>query len=155
MLSRILGGTIVLACAVSVPTLAFAQAQTVDTAVTFNIPVNLTNLSPDIERVRVGCMIQSPALTIPSAIGNAMASPEKLPGDETYVVLGTVQATMQVVFPIQTGWLNDPVGKSAHYLCGLLGFSKSQQRWQVFGAGQTGAFQLTPPPPALEGDFTW
>lgn len=152
MFFKILSGAAVLASAMSVATPALAQAQTIETAVTFNIPVNLTQLSPDIERVRAACLIQSDALTLPPGMGG---SPENLPGDETYVLLGKVETTFQVVFPIGTGWLKDPIGKTATYNCGLLGYSKALQGWQVFGPGQTGAFNLNPPPQVMQGTFTW
>jgi len=119
--------------------------------VTFEMPVNLTQLSPDIERVRVSCWIASSAL--PFA---APTSPDVFPKDESPVVLGQVVKTMTVLFPIPTGALQDPIGKTAEYMCLLMGFSKSLQRWDGFSETSTvPAFRIKPTPAPIQGTFVW
>jgi len=156
MFTRILAATVTLGWALNVPIPAAAQTPAYGTAVTFNVPVNLTQLSPDLERVRVICMVGSEALNIPSGmfgVGNLAQNP---PSDEAPVVLGKVERTMQVVFPIAAEWLQNATGKEAQYYCALQGFSRSLQRWELFDeSSNNAAFRLIPTPPVIEGTFVW
>ena len=123
-----------------------AAAQTSDGAVTFSLPLNITNLSPDITKVAVYCKITS------SAFNNRFGYVQK---QEEYVPQnGQVVTTATVVIP--TTELLDPIGKSANYYCTLSAFSNSLQRWELFSeTSATPVFRLRPTPPEMSGTFTW
>jgi hypothetical protein len=129
-------------------------AQTMATTITFSVPVNLTQLSPDLERVRLICMIMpSEVLKYPTGFGNNM---EQLPRDEMWVTGGQVVNTMRVVFPIATEWLVNAVGKTANYQCQLMGYSKSLQQWGPFSeTSSVPTFFLKGLPNAIGGEFVW
>jgi hypothetical protein len=155
MLPRVFAVIVALAWAVGVPASAGAQMPIMETAVTFNVPVSLTQLPPDIERVGVACLVTSSAMTSASP-PIAGASVANWPRDEAWVVLGKVEKTMQVVFPFGAGWLQDPIGKGAEYRCGLIGFSRALQQWQAFSESHTvPAFRLQVNPPNIMGTFVW
>ena len=167
MLFRILGAAIAAwTLGVTSPATAqlFPAGQTFATAVTFTMPVNLTQLSPDLERVRLICFIQpSDVLKYPDMMAalfsnSASMTSDQFPWkDETWVVGGQVVTTMSVVIPIATEWLLNPSGKTATYNCGLLGFSKSLKQWGPFGdyypAGAP--FLLKGMPNQISGTFEW
>ena len=132
---------------------------TYETAVTFTLPVNLTQLSPDLERVRFLCIIQpGQTLIYPPAVSQAMATSMLLSWpnrDELPVVSGKVVGTMRIVYPLATEWFVNPIGQSATYSCGLLGYSTSLQRWEMFSAtSPIPAFKLNPEP-MFNGTFVW
>src|SRR5262245_19154539 len=85
----------------------------VATAITFEMQLNLTNLSTDLERVRLACIIQSVAYSwpIPTSLGTADGMAALLPGAEMYVTQGNAVGTLSVQFPIATAYLApDAVG---------------------------------------------
>lgn len=148
------------------PSLAGAQfstqtaTTTMETAITFTMPVNLTQLSPDLERVRFICIINpGQELGYPSTISQPMQQGDvsKWPFyAEMWVVGGKVVGTMQIIYPLATEWFNSPIGKTASYTCALVGFSRTLQKWDTFSETSTvPAFQLKPTPAAMQGTFVW
>lgn len=127
---------------------------TVATTVTFTIPLKLTQLSPDVEKVGVFCLVGGDGLLRPSwASGVTM---DLLPKDEMPVVTGQLVATMSVLVPIYAELLQNPTGKTADYQCWLAGFSKSLQSWQEFSETSTvPAFVVKPTPAPIRGTFIW
>jgi hypothetical protein len=131
-----------LAVAVAGPRSAAAQTE----GVTFKLPLNLTQLPPDIVKIAVWCKITS------AAVNNRSGYIQKQ--EEFVPQAGQVVTTATVVVP--TTELLDPVGKPATYECTLSGFSNSLQRWDLFREDHpTPVFRLKPTPPAMSGTFTW
>lgn len=129
-----------------------AQLSGAGTSVTLILPVNLTQLSSDLELVRLRCGVFSEALIAPSY----MTGEASVPKDEVLVLGGQLVTTMKVMVPIPAEFLKDPVGKSAEYQCAIDGFSKSLQRWDMFSETSTvPAFLLKPAPSVIRGTFTW
>jgi hypothetical protein len=125
-----------------------AEAQQRVGDVTFTVPLNITQLSPDITKVAVYCRITGPAITTRS--GNIGAQVELVPQGGQVVTTATVVVT----WPLTD--MTDPTGTQANYDCLLSGFSNSLQRWDRFYEEQaTPVFRLKPTPPALTGTFTW
>ena len=131
----------------------------VATIITFNLQLNMTNLSPDLERVRLACFIQSPAYSwqIPTNSGTPGAWAAMLPGAEIYADQGKAVGTLSVQFPIATAYLApDAVGKQATYGCMLIGYSSSLQRWDTLGSQQTTpAFRVSTTAAPMTGTFVW
>ena len=126
---------------------------TVATSVTFTIPLKLTQLSPDLEKIRVFCAVGGEAL---APLPMAMTTMDALPRDEMPVVAGQLVATMSVLVPIYAELLQNPAGKTAEYQCFLAGFSKSLQNWGEFSETSTvPAFLLKPTPAPIKGTFAW
>jgi hypothetical protein len=152
MISRILAAIVtasLLAAAVT------SVAQTTSGDVTFELPLNLTQVSSDIVKVQVACSITSEAIppNTPTPDGRLigkLANQIELP-----VTRGQLVTTARIVIAT-AGALNDPIGKSATYDCSILGFSQSQQSWNRFEENSgIPAFRLTPTPARLTGSFTW
>jgi len=147
MLPRILAAT------TAVLVLGVPRSVAAQTMVTIEAPVNLTKLSPDLEKVRLQCGLGSDAIAPNTAFASALAKGVQ---DELPVMAGQLVTTMRAVFPIPEGVLQDPIGKTAEYMCGILGFSKSLQRWDQFSETSTvPAFQLKPTPAVIQGTFVW
>ena len=128
-----------------------AQTPTVATTVTFVVPVDLTQLSPGLEKVRLACGVSSAALVVPSGSVRGPAAE-----DEMVVTSGQLVTTLRVVIPILSSWLQDPIGKRADYGCHLEGYSNSLGRWDTFSDTATDpAFRLRPTPPNVSGSFVW
>jgi len=136
-------GLLIVAGAASRP----ADAQTVGD-VTFTVPLNITQMSPDITKVAVWCKITGPAIT--SRSGNIGAQVEIVPQ------AGQVVTTATVVVPWPPTDLTNPAGTQASYSCSLSGYSNSLQRWDIFREDHpTPAFRLKPTPTELTGTFVW
>jgi len=148
---------VVTAWVLGAPEVVHAQLSTqlsgAGTSVTFTMPVNLTQLSSDLERVRLLCGITSEVMIAPSS----MSSQDAMPKDEVYVLGGQLVTTMKVMVPIPLEWFQQvPIGKPAMYQCGLQGFSKSLARWDMFSeTSSVPAFLLKPTPAIIQGTFTW
>ena len=145
----------------ALPGVSAAQANPGD--VTFTVPVTLTQLSNGLGKVRVSCQIQSDAITVnrnsTKSGGPGSGAGNLYKSEEVPLSGGQVKATATVVIST-AGVLDDPIGKSAGYICNLEGFSNAQQRWVPFNssipiAGTEPALRLTPSPGALSGTFTW
>ena len=125
-----------------------AEAQQRVGDVTFTVPLNITQMSPDITKVAVWCKITGPAITTRS--GNIGAQVELVPQG------GQVVTTATIVIPWPLTDMTDPTGTQASYSCSLSGFSNSLQRWDIFREDHpTPAFRLKPTPTELTGTFVW
>jgi hypothetical protein len=130
---------------------------TLATTVTFTIPIKLTQLSPDLQKVRAVCVVMgggfSSAATPLFSNSNLL---NWLANAEMMVLAGQVVATLSVTVPIWAELLEDPIGKTAEYRCGLQGFSKSLLRWDSFSETSTvQGLLLKPTPPPIQGPFKW
>lgn len=125
--------------------------------VTFEFPVNLTRLPPEITKVQIGCSIASDALgsrtvrgaTSPNRVGKAIEVP---------VSAGRVAMTARIVVEIPLGSYADPTGKSASYECYLMGFSSARTGggWNTFAGDHANpSFRVSPTPQNLTGKFVW
>jgi hypothetical protein len=141
MLARTLAATLVLGG------LSAAKPLAAQTTVTFEVPVNLTQLAPEIIRIRVFCEIKSAAIVAPNA-GMESAT------DELPVLGGKLVTTMRVVISFPAGTLQAPTGQTAQYQCELRGITASG----MGGFSETTnivAFQLKPTPAPITGTFVW
>jgi hypothetical protein len=117
------------------------------TMITFEVPVNLTQLAPEIIKIRVFCEIKSAAIVSPTA-GRATAQ------DELPVLGGKLVTTMRIIITFPAGSLQAPTGQTAQYQCDMVGIS-------AVGLGSfsetaaIAAWQLKPTPPSLTGTFVW
>lgn len=145
MLARTLIATLVITT-LSTPNVGSAQ-----TMITFEAPVKLTQLSPEIEAVGMICSITSVAIVAPTAGGHAGT-------DDVPVVAGQLVTTFRVVLTFPDGTLNAPVGKTANYTCELR--ARTKLRTSAFGdpstvPGLDPAFVVKPVPPTIRGSFVW
>jgi hypothetical protein len=125
--------------------------------VTFELPLNLTQVDSDIMKVEVKCFITSEAITPHSAAGLVYGGDGRVLGGmvELPVDGGQLVTTAQIVVPTNNR-LVDPIGKSATYACQIRGYSIGQQNWGEFSETHSiPAFRLTPTPEVLTGTFTW
>lgn len=130
-------------------------AQTPPPNVTFEVPLSLTRLPSQIQKVRLLCSIASSALQ-PGSDGLRRRYGEI----EIPVSQGGVAQTVQVVMTLTDQDLgNNPSGQPASYTCELAGFSTTVARgWATFhGSTQNDPlFFLAPAPPSsLTGSFVW
>lgn len=132
--------------------------------VTFEVPINLTQLAADIKQVDVTCTISSDAI-VPSG---ARDSFRQLAG---HVVLdvsnGQVVAPQNVVVvAVPAERLQEPAKHSFHWECRLTGYSagtrpppparRTPVGWDTFAERhEKPSFVLSPAPAVLSGDFTW
>ena len=129
------------------------------------LPVNLTLVSPDIDKVGLMCFIGGDGLVLPpGAIPGGIGNPLSVPASSgpTWVKLewpvmnGQVVQTFKVAIPISADYLSAPLGKTAQYGCMIGGFSKSLQRWEFFASDHaTPSFRLAPTPQLNSGTFVW
>lgn len=134
-----------------------AFPQTIPGDVTFEFPVNLTRLPPEITKVQIGCSIASDAfgtrtirgMTRPNTHGKVIEVP---------VSAGRVVMTARIVVGVPLGSYADPTGKSANYECYVMGFSSARTGggWNTFAADHANpAFRVSPTPQNLTGTFVW
>ena len=108
--------------------------QVASVAVTLTVPIDLSNLSPDITKVRVGCSIRSTAIT------NGNANQEVIQTQDLPVSGGAIRTQASLVFSLTN--LSNPVGKNADVTCSLMGWSQPKQAWDQFtGAHPDPAFR--------------
>lgn len=139
-------------CLVIWPAVTLAQS----TEVTFRVPVNLTQLTTDIDQVRVVCRVNSSAIITKSESGEVIDYYFGF-GTPMPVVDGRVAASTTVVVPIPR--LEDPAGKTASYWCSLQGRGRTGSAG-VFSQfmGQDWpqvALRLSPTPTPITGTFAW
>jgi hypothetical protein len=136
------------------------------TMVSFDVPMKLTQVSADIERVAVLCaLVPSEALVIPSTsttmnLNNYLSSTTTggagWSRQEFLILAGQLIVTARLVIQIPAEWLQNPIGKTAQYGCLFGGYNKSTQRWDQFAAdASVVAFRLTPTPQPITGTFVW
>lgn len=151
---------IVVATSVFMATITSPGAAQTATTVTFTMPVTLTQLSPDLSRVRMVCAIL-PNVVLVYSPGEDLAvksfDVNVLPKDELPVTSGQLSATLRVVYPIDAGWLKrDPAGTTSQYECRLQGFSTSLQLWEFFSSTpKWPVFLLNPAPAPVKSSFNW
>ena len=134
------------------------------TMITFEWPVNLTKLSPEVQKVRMSCLLLSAAL-VPGSPGlpsttdrfpglGSVTPPPVIGTDELPVVGGQVVSTFRVVFVFPAGTLNQPVGTPARYYCELLAVNGANVSAFVDTPGVWNS--LKPPvPSAMAAQFVW
>ena len=130
-----------------------AAAQSSD--VTFTIPLNLTQLSSQLQKVGILCRVTSSAFTRHDkgvAEGHLDNLPAEFPNET-----GRIVTTATVVVPIPFGSLSDDAaGKTASYSCTLYGNAKTETLPIPFAETATDpAHRLSPTPGSLSGTFTW
>lgn len=112
--------------------------------VTFSVPVNLSQLSPNLTILNVRCTIQSTALPGGSAFAIAF-----LHNNDS----GRIVTTANVRVAIPT--LDISAGANATYTCSLSGQTNTTSQ-QGFSANATvPAFRLSPTPAPITGSFSW
>jgi hypothetical protein len=130
------------------------------TSVTFSVPLNLSQLAPEISRVGINCEVRSSAII---GVASVSAITRVTPVD------GHVHTTASVVVPIPR--LDNPIGKTGTYVCRLWAGrtppvnsqttepatgAEPPINWALFSAGATdSALRMVPDPPALTGSFVW
>jgi hypothetical protein len=143
--------------------------------VSFDVPLNLTQLHGDIVRVRAICGVTSEAI-VPAPLANSGAAGgdwsnltssstssyygENLPPNagrqEMAVFNNQAVATVRVIVAIPAEWLVNPIGKKAVYSCGVMGYSRTAQKWGFFSDQSTElAFKLKVVPEGFVGEFVW
>ena len=135
------------------PRATTAQTPTLETSVTFMVPVNLTGLSPDLEKIRVNCTI------LPDTVLNTYytSRPAGIPISQVEAVVtgGQVLTTLSVEYYV-VSVPPTAIGKESYYTCSIQGYSKSLQRWGFFSDTATDAvFRLTPTPMPINGKIVW
>lgn len=129
-----------------------SSAAQVSTEVTLAVPVNLTQLGPDVAKVLIGCSIKSDAITT----GPAGTPNQVTKSTELAVSGGQVVTTASLVFSL-TG-LSNPVGKTATIVCTINGWSTSQQSWLQFTPNAANqSFRITGSSSLgfLDASFVW
>ena len=127
-------------------------------AVTFTLPLNLTQLPPDLERVKFVCAVFGEGMASPLGTLNTPPDPtsESYPfKQELFVTGGQVVATASVQVVMLLDGTKDPLNKPAHYRCGVMGYSKSLNRWEVFSETPSAPVFMLKPAPVIEGTFNW
>ena len=127
------------------------------TSVTLTVPVKLTQLSPDLERVKLMCQVGGEGITIPSSFGLGMAGLEMLlkPVDDVMVTSGQLVTTLKVMAWIPVELFDNPIGKTAMYQCRFTGYSKSLKLWGDLHDAATDAVFNIKPTPQVQGTFVW
>jgi hypothetical protein len=145
MLARIVSATVVIAT-LTTPNVVSAQ-----TMITFEAPVKLTQLSPEVEKVGMYCDIKSDAIVAPTPGTHSGV-------DEVPVVAGQLVTTFRVVLTFPEGTLRAPVGKTANYTCDLRVRTKTGLGAFTDLATTPTADPATvvkPVPPVIQGTFPW
>lgn len=104
----------------AVPQRLAAQTGTVSADVTVNVPINVTQLGPEVTKIKLLCSITSVAIT--NAPNNTVSKNQELP-----VSGGQVVTTASLLFSV-TG-LDNPVGKQFTVACYTQGYSSSSNSW--------------------------
>ncbi len=133
--------------------------KTIPGDITFEVPLNLTRLQPDITKVNVICTIESDAFAARTIKGTA-TRPQIGGQVELPVSAGQIVTTARVIVPVTMTQFQyqDPAGKTANYHCELSGFSTKATGggWQPFTDTSTNtSFRISPTPASLTGTFVW
>jgi hypothetical protein len=141
-----------------------------DSDITFQVPLNLTQLAADISKVAVTCVVIDPSDYHNSPYGNNTLGMDLggipvqggvwgLNKLEVPVVGGEVHTTGTVVITVsdtQSWHPADHIGKGLLYYCSLKGFSSRLQSWDFFSETQViNAFRVSPTPEPIQSPFTW
>ncbi len=132
--------------------------------VTFEVPLNLTRLAPDITKVMVTCSITTDAFPMRKDRHGVWVKLPRGANVELPVSAGQLVTTARVVIPVTvnsfmdplTAMPKDPTGKSADYQCDIMGFSTKVGVWQPFDQkGPVASLQVSPSPVPITGTFPW
>jgi hypothetical protein len=138
---------------------SIAAAQSND--IVFTVPLNLTQLSPDITKVHVQCLVENEPFQGAPTVTGAPGVLASAPG--VHSVLSTsadvdvapdrrVITTTSVYVPIGAVI----VGNRSRYECTLRGFFASSQTWRSLrSAALQPPFRLSPDPAPITGSITW
>jgi hypothetical protein len=111
--------------------------------VTFEVPLNLTRLSPSISRVAVTC-----------AVNAARVRTNPTGRVEIDVTAGEVMGTAPVVVALSAADFKE--GDTVSYECTLTAFSADRLAgWQPFHPRSGEAFTVSPEPKPIVGTFVW
>ena len=156
-MSRRIATTVIAASAMCASTPAQAQ-----TTVSFEVPINLTQVSGDIEKVGVSCLVAGDGVVYPAGYvaGNPFNTNETVGPNwakqELKVMGGQVVVTLRLNVQIPAEWLDNPIGRPGQYVCSIMGFSTSLNRWGQFKADSpVPAFRLSPTPQDIWKSFVW
>ncbi len=150
MKSRILAATVA-ACVLTTPVTGLAQTSPL--VITFQVPLNLKDVSADITNVKVTCMVHGDEAIGMQRKATANWADEK---EVEVPVSGGALATTVAVPVTISDTSNATVGTSANYACSLTGFSSSLQRWSEFSeTAESAPFRLIPAPQPIAGSFVW
>jgi hypothetical protein len=139
-------------CLTMTPVAASGQAS--DPTITFTMPLNLTNVPSDIEKVAIYCRIQSSALLTRN--NEVSAQVEFLVKGGQVIDMAHQLITSASLAVVATNLDPNALGKQATYECSLTGFSTSLRRWDMFQATHADpAFRMSPTPAPLSGSFVW
>ena len=144
----------------------WASAQTIPGDVTFEVPLNLTRLAPEIRQIDITCHITGKGIAMPRA-GSRGAPREG--GFTGHVVLDVVQGrlvtTANVVVPVQTADYSVLTGQTANYECMITAYSSGSggrtsrgtpAGWNVLDSKSGNpSFRFSPTPQPITGSFVW
>jgi hypothetical protein len=129
--------------------------KTIPGDVTFEVPVNLTRLSPYVSKVAVTCMFGT---TIDPNMGTTSSGKDVLSNRvELPVSAGQVVTTARVVIAVPTTPPYKP-GQVLNYQCALTALSSDPNAgsgWQPFDLKNGTSFNVSPTPLPITGTFTW
>lgn len=151
--------------AAAVLALGATRSAAAQAMVTFDVPLNPTQVHADIERIRVICIVMGEGIVLPTGMGSPYGNwnplSETLPPvaarQELWVMAGQVVATVRVIVTIPAEYLQNPVGKTANYGCMVGGYSKTLQKWGTFSEASTELpFKMKVTPEGIQGgQFVW
>ena len=132
------------------------SAQTIPGDVTFEVPINLTRLSPYLSKMAVTCTFGP---TIDPNIGTTSSGMDVLSNRvELPVSAGQVVTTARVVIAVPTTPPYKP-GQVLNYQCTLSALSsdpKAGSGWQPLDQkAAVASLQVSPTPFPIKGTFTW
>jgi hypothetical protein len=130
--------------------------KTIPGDVIFDVPINLTRLSPSLTKVAVTCMVGQtidPKIGMTSSGKGVLSNRVELPVSD-----GQVVTTARVVIAVPATPLYK-TGQEINYQCTLSALSsapKAGSGWQSLGEKPNHAsFQVSPTPVPITGTFTW
>jgi hypothetical protein len=132
------------------------SAQTIPGDVTFEVPINLTRLSPYLSKVAVTCMFGTtidPNMGMTSSGTDVLSNRVELP-----VSAGQVVTTARVVVAVPSTPLFKP-GQILNYQCDLSALSSEPMAgsgWQPLGQKAAAvSLQVSPSPFPIKNTFIW
>lgn len=156
-------GTIGVIGLLSLPLAAAAQEMPSD--VTFEVPLDLTRLPPEITQVDITCHVTGDGIKPVRVVRGS--SPARLTGNKVLnVTQGRLVTLASVVVAVPAAQAPNLVGMKANYECMITAFSTGT-RQPNSSAGNPGgwgfleersanpSFNFTPTPRPLTGSFTW
>lgn len=131
------------------------SAQTIPGDVTFEVPINLTRLSPYLSKVAVTCMFGT---TIDPNLGTTSSGKDTLSNRvELPVSAGQVVTTARVVIAVPATPQYKP-RQVLNYQCALSALSSEPgvgSGWQPFDPKNGTSFNVSPTPLPIKSTFTW